>query len=720
MTTAYSRKLGILLLGAGVLSAVACGDDDTYAKCGGMARCAPPDDAGVFDAQVVDASADAAKPFAAELRTLLEIEDQRLLGDARLKAFLASADAQVAARAAEVAGQNRDASLQSDLAALLASSTHPSVRAAAAEALQWLNAEFARTALHAAFAKETTSEGRVGILNALATVGNDDSAAIISTFIDQAAAPTAAEKKAAAVGLTGCLGAGTDAVMSKVSSATYWKFFGYITDPSEAAVRVHAARAVRVMIATPGSAFLSGPEGAQVVSAWANFGDENVRQVLTRTLAKLNTSASLAKLREVASGDTSMLVRTAANAEIPVADVSPETLALLATSAASSDIHLAVSAVSALSARGAAATPHLAALSTVYEQTASVWLKSRLLSLLVRLDPEGGAARVDAAMNSADDLLQAAAIKLAAQRKPATHTAAIYAAASSTKTPVALAALNAIAEDIPADVIVLDDAKAAAKAALASGRPELRTYAFWIVENRKFVDMVPDIVAAANAAKSNELDVVTYAMYVLAKLGATSQLAWIDSHLGSDYPWVGQSAADAHKALNGDDVSAQVRTSLRVASPTPSDEEIATALAGTIEFETKHGVAVVKGTSVSPVAFTRLVSIVKAGKYDGIRVHRDEPAFVGQFGDPTFTGSGGADLLMRTVRTSKFDFTPGTFAVARAYIDDDGSQLFYDRAWNVSLYSNYTPIGDTISGKSAMDALEYGDTIIHARFLPAR
>lgn len=659
---------------------------------------------------------DAASPsYATELRALLEIEDQRLMGDARLQAYLASPVPEVASRAAEVAGQVRDAALVPVLEELLKSAPEARVRASAAEALQWFDAAAVRPALHAAAQTETNPIVLRGIFYAFGTVGNDDSAALMSKALE---APKPAQDivMGAATGLALMIRtAGSGTAYKMVSDAAFEVLFGCMSD-ANSALRVHCAGAVRDLMRGPDNRFAAA-HGARVLAAWSSYTDPTVRLLLSGLMGKLATPASLTMARDVALNDPSPAVRATMCAVFPEADSSAETMSVLAAQLADKDVHVATAAVEALSARVEGAKTKLPEITAAYNSTASAWLRSLLFVLLQKVDADGATARADAAVASNVDLLVAEALKDVAKRNPATHMQTFLDLSKSPNIVLRAAAYAAISDIVPEAVLDVPGAKAAAVAGFHSGHRDEVAWAMSCAKVRNWPEMIPEVAAAIRAAKPEEMEVVSYGLYVLGKMKATAELALVDSYLESDLPWIGDAAAVAHKEIAGDDVSARVRKSLRVTEPTPSDADIAAALAGEVEFETSRGVARMKFSPVNPVGAAKYAATVKAGALDGIRMHRDIAAFVGQFGDPSFGGSGNTPMLTRTYRTSRFEFEPGTFAIARGYIDDDSSQLFYNRAWNLGLTQNYTPMGVISSGMSVMDALEYGDTFVHVRFV---
>jgi cyclophilin family peptidyl-prolyl cis-trans isomerase len=134
---------------------------------------------------------------------------------------------------------------------------------------------------------------------------------------------------------------------------------------------------------------------------------------------------------------------------------------------------------------------------------------------------------------------------------------------------------------------------------------------------------------------------------------------------------------------------------------------------GAIEFETYPNEA--------PKSVAHILALVKRNFYNGLRVHRVEPGFVVQFGDPQTRdmskralwgrqGSGrpiGA-AEMNPKRTHRLG------AVALAHAGDPrlaDSQLYITMAATPRLDGDYTVIGQVISGMDVVSKLQVTDII---------
>jgi cyclophilin family peptidyl-prolyl cis-trans isomerase len=136
---------------------------------------------------------------------------------------------------------------------------------------------------------------------------------------------------------------------------------------------------------------------------------------------------------------------------------------------------------------------------------------------------------------------------------------------------------------------------------------------------------------------------------------------------------------------------------------------------GTFMFETYPNEA--------PKSVEHVIALVKRRFYDGMRIHRQIPGFIAQFGDPhsrdmskrnTLWGTGGSftPIGVSEVNPKR---THVTGAVAMAYPGKDprqaDSQMYIMLAPRHSLDGDYTVIGQVISGMDVVRKLEVTDVI---------
>jgi peptidyl-prolyl cis-trans isomerase B (cyclophilin B) len=133
-------------------------------------------------------------------------------------------------------------------------------------------------------------------------------------------------------------------------------------------------------------------------------------------------------------------------------------------------------------------------------------------------------------------------------------------------------------------------------------------------------------------------------------------------------------------------------------------------------FETSCGPFTVKlDPKSAPKAAASLVSLAKAGFYDGTTFHRVVPGFVVQGGDPTGTGTGGPGYTTLDAPPLGTTYTEGVVAMAKGPADPagtSGSQFFIVTAPDAGLPPEYAVVGTVTKGMetvSAIEALGTGD-----------
>lgn len=114
---------------------------------------------------------------------------------------------------------------------------------------------------------------------------------------------------------------------------------------------------------------------------------------------------------------------------------------------------------------------------------------------------------------------------------------------------------------------------------------------------------------------------------------------------------------------------------------------------------------------LAPVTVNNFVSLARDGYYDGLTFHRVVPAFVIQGGCPEGTGRGGPGYRFED-EPVKGEYVDGTFAMANAGPDTNGSQFFVtiddctrklDKAYNL--------FGYVESGLDVAKSIQVGDVM---------
>ena len=120
----------------------------------------------------------------------------------------------------------------------------------------------------------------------------------------------------------------------------------------------------------------------------------------------------------------------------------------------------------------------------------------------------------------------------------------------------------------------------------------------------------------------------------------------------------------------------------------------------------------------APRHVENFVKLINRKFYDGQRVHRVEPNFVVQFGDPQSKtlplddprmGSGGPGYTLKA-EFNKQKHVRGSLAMARSqHPDSAGSQFYICYGPTPHLDGNYTVFGRVVSGMEHVDRIRQGD-----------
>jgi peptidyl-prolyl cis-trans isomerase B (cyclophilin B) len=111
-----------------------------------------------------------------------------------------------------------------------------------------------------------------------------------------------------------------------------------------------------------------------------------------------------------------------------------------------------------------------------------------------------------------------------------------------------------------------------------------------------------------------------------------------------------------------------------------------------------------------PVTVNNFVFLAREGFYDNTPIHRVEPGFVIQAGDPTGTGRGGPGYQFEDEFTSHKHGT-GSLSMANAGPNTNGSQFFITFAPQPHLNGKHSVFGQLTEGMDVMLTIEPGDMI---------
>lgn len=116
-------------------------------------------------------------------------------------------------------------------------------------------------------------------------------------------------------------------------------------------------------------------------------------------------------------------------------------------------------------------------------------------------------------------------------------------------------------------------------------------------------------------------------------------------------------------------------------------------------------------TNDAPNTAKRIAELISQKFYDGIVVHRVEPGFVVQAGDPTGTGAGGSGVKLKAEFNSH-KHEPGIWSMARTSDPNSAdSQFFIMLGTTPQLDGQYTVFGKVVDGFPNVQKIQRGDKI---------
>ena len=131
----------------------------------------------------------------------------------------------------------------------------------------------------------------------------------------------------------------------------------------------------------------------------------------------------------------------------------------------------------------------------------------------------------------------------------------------------------------------------------------------------------------------------------------------------------------------------------------------------TVTFHTSKGIIKVEMFAHdSPMTVDNFIELAKKKYFDSIVFHRIVPNFVAQGGDPRGDGNGGPGYQIRCEINTHL-YRRGSVGMALSGKDTGGSQFFFCHSPQPHLDGGYTVFGQVIAGMEAVDKLTRGDVI---------
>jgi cyclophilin family peptidyl-prolyl cis-trans isomerase len=132
----------------------------------------------------------------------------------------------------------------------------------------------------------------------------------------------------------------------------------------------------------------------------------------------------------------------------------------------------------------------------------------------------------------------------------------------------------------------------------------------------------------------------------------------------------------------------------------------------TAKIETGRGIFTIQlAGAEAPMTVLNFVALARKAYFDGAPIHRVVPGFVVQDGDPTGTGGGGPGYEIRD-EINTLPYRAGTVGMALSGPDTGGSQWFATQSPQPHLDGSYTVFGQVAAGADVVSRIEQDDRIL--------
>jgi cyclophilin family peptidyl-prolyl cis-trans isomerase/HEAT repeat protein len=205
------------------------------------------------------------------------------------------------------------------------------------------------------------------------------------------------------------------------------------------------------------------------------------------------------------------------------------------------------------------------------------------------------------------------------------------------------------------------------------------------------------------------------ALGALVKYGAEAARGPLQAAL-ADRDWaVRVRAAALLRALDPGAETSAMRPAPTVWSEADYQAVVAPPYSPQVYLETTKGTIQIELAVLdAPLTAHNFMTLARKGFFDGLAIHRVEPHFVVQFGDPRGDGEGGPGYTIRDELNDR-PYLRGTVGMALDWADTGGSQFFITCGPQPHLDGRYTVFGHVVQGMEVVDRLERWDVVTRVR-----
>lgn len=352
----------------------------------------------------------------------------------------------------------------------------------------------------------------------------------------------------------------------------------------------------------------------------------------------------------------------------------------------------------------------------LYKKSHSTWVRGKALRAGMAVDPELWKPLVlKEISDSKSDLRSMAAGALS--YVPSTVDAPLIATLlKDLNQKLALDILESLS-GWPEDAFT-PEIKSSIKGILEKKDPALIAAVAVLVERFKWADLGSPLAAAyANLTKPDMVETKVAVLTALTALASSSYTSVFETALKDPEKLVVIAAVDGLKETAKRDESVAIPLNSKAGIFPFTGAQIQQAVGSKVILKTNRGEIHFRMLKEAPLSSLNFVRLVRDGFYTGLAFHRVVPNFVAQGGDPRGDGFGGPGYLVRD-EISPRQNKRGTVGIATSGKDTGGSQFFINLAPNFHLDGRFTVFAEVTQGLEIADALEVGDKILSARWIP--
>ena len=220
------------------------------------------------------------------------------------------------------------------------------------------------------------------------------------------------------------------------------------------------------------------------------------------------------------------------------------------------------------------------------------------------------------------------------------------------------------------------------------------------------------LAAYGHLASPDDVEAMQSAVASMGEIGDARFIPVLEKALQDPDKTVATFAAAALRKITRRDYSARIPMATK-ALHTDYDWALFESLrtAHTATLKTSKGIIKVElRKNDAPFTVLSFVRLAKKGFYNGLTFHRVVPNFVIQGGDPRGDGWGGPGYAIRS-EFSFAHFGRGAVGIASAGKDTEGCQFFITHSPAPHLDGRYTVFAVVVEGQDVVDRIQLGDTI---------